>query len=155
MAKRIIIKGDDPTLRKKSRPVTVFDHRLHQLLDDMYETMLEANGVGLAAVQVGILRRVCIIDVGEGRIELINPVITKTSEEVMEETEGCLSFPGESGIVARPYIVTVQAQDRRGDLITVTGEELLARALCHELDHMDGVVFKDLASEMLEDEDEE
>ena len=145
MALRIIVTGEDPILRKKSREVTVFDERLHQLLDDMYQTMEEASGVGLAAVQVGVLRRVVVVDVGEGKIELINPVIVDRSEEKICMTEGCLSFPDESGLVERPKSVTVQALDRRGDLFTITGEDLLARALCHEVDHLDGIVYKDHA----------
>jgi len=155
MALRKIITVNDPILRKKSRPVTVFDKRLHMLLDDMSETMHEANGVGLAAVQVGVLRRVVVIDVGEGPIELINPVITKRSQESVNSAEACLSFPGQSGMVARPQAVTVQAQNRTGDLVTHTGEELLARAFCHEIDHLDGVLFQDLATEMLDDKEEE
>lgn len=155
MALRNILKFGDPTLRKKSRDVTVFDKRLHQLLEDMADTMHEANGVGLAAVQVGVLRRVVTIDVGEGVIELINPVVKDTSEETIIRSEGCLSFPGQWGLVERPAKVTVEAQDRHGNPITVTGEEMLARALCHETDHTNGIVFIDLASEMLEDDDDD
>lgn len=155
MAIRNIRKWNDPILRKKSRDVTVFDAKLHQLLDDMYETMGQANGAGLAAVQVGILRRAVVIDVGEGRIELINPVITQRSEETVNSSEGCLSFPGQWGLVERPQTVTVEAQDRDGNPITVTGEDLLARAICHEVDHTVGIVFTDLATEMLDDEDDE
>lgn len=153
MATRIIRKWDDPILRKKSRDVTVFDARLHQLLDDMLETMREANGAGLAAVQVGVLRRAVIVDVGEGPIELINPVITARSEEAILSNEGCLSFPGQWGMVERPKQVTAEAQDRNGDPITVTGEEMLARAICHETDHTNGIVFVDIATEMLDEED--
>jgi peptide deformylase len=140
-------------LRKKSREVTVFDTRLHQLLEDMADTMQEANGVGLAAVQVGVLRRAVTLDVGEGIIELINPAITERSEEEVTEGEGCLSYPGEWGLVSRPKRVTVTAQDRHGDLISLSGEDLLARAICHEVDHLDGAVFMDIAIEMV-DEDE-
>lgn len=150
MATRTIITGGDESLRKKSREVTVFDQRLHTLLEDMAETMHQANGVGLAAVQVGVLRRVVVVDVGEGVIELVNPVITQRSNEEVCTIEGCLSFPGEAGMVPRPKWVTVQAQDRNGDLMTITGEEMLARAFCHELDHLDGVVFHDRAERMLE-----
>lgn len=153
MALRNIIKDSDETLRKKSRQVTVFDARLHQLLDDMAETMTEANGVGLAAVQVGVLRRVVTIDVGEGLIELINPVITEASEEMICIAEGCLSYPGESGMVPRPKRATVEAQDRNGDPITITGEDLLARAFCHELDHLDGIVFWDRVVDVEDDDD--
>ncbi|MCL2580425.1 MAG: peptide deformylase [Oscillospiraceae bacterium] len=159
MALRIILTGEDAVLRKKSREVTVFDERLHQLLDDLYETMEEANGVGLAAVQVGILRRAVVIDVGEGRIELINPVITQRSDEKICSPEGCLSFPGETGLVERPKSVTVEALDRNGNFFAVTGQDLLARALCHELDHLDGIIYQDHAILMLDpsevaDEDE-
>ena len=152
MAIRNIIGEQDGLLRKKSREVTVFDKRLHTLLDDMIETMNSANGVGLAAVQVGVLRRVCIVDVGEGVVELVNPVITEASEETVCDAEGCLSFPGQYGMVERPLRVTVQAQDRNGNPFTIKGEELFARALCHEIDHTNGIVFTDLTSEMIEDE---
>lgn len=155
MAKRIILKDTDDTLRKKSRDVTVFDKRLHQLLDDMAETMHDVNGVGLAAVQVGVLRRVFITDVGEGVTEFINPKIMKRSRETLNESEGCLSSPGVYGMVERPQSVTVFAQNRNGDGFTMTGENLLARALCHENDHLDGVLFKDLATEMLDPDDVE
>lgn len=155
MALRRIITGDDPILRKKSRPVTVFDSRLHILLDDMAESMREANGVGLAAVQVGVLRRVVTIDVGDGIIELINPVIAERSEEVVTASEGCLSFPGEAGTVDRPQKVTVEGLDRHGNFISVNGEDLLARAICHETDHLDGILYKDLASELYDEDDEE
>lgn len=155
MALRILLKSEDPVLRQKCREITVFDDRLHQLLDDMYETMTNVNGVGLAAIQVGILRRAAVIDVGEGPIELINPVITEKSEETISMTEGCLSFPGMCGIVQRPKTVTVQAFDRNGNLFSLTGEELLARAICHEVDHLDGVVYMDIATEMLEPSEED
>lgn len=155
MALRRIVGGDDPILRKKSRDVTVFDRRLHQLLDDMAETMQRACGVGLAAVQVGVLRRVIVIDMGEGVIELVNPVIIDRSEETEGLYEGCLSFPGESGFVERPKSVTVQAQDRHGNLFVKTGEGLLARAFCHEIDHIHGILYKDLATEIVLDEQEE
>lgn len=140
MAIRNIVKEGDPLLAKTSRPVEKFDGRLHQLLDDMYETMVEADGCGLAAVQVGILRRVCIVDVGEGVIELINPVIKGKSGR-QEEAEGCLSLPGVSGVTERPMHVIVEAQDRHGNSFVVKGEGLKARALCHEIDHLDGILF--------------
>jgi len=155
MALRIMLKSEDPALREKSREITFFDGRLHQLLDDMYETMMNVNGAGLAAVQVGILRRAAVIDVGEGPIELINPVITEKSEETISMTEGCLSFPGIFGIVQRPKTVTVQALDRNGNPFSLTGEELLARAICHEVDHLDGVVYIDIATEMLDPDEED
>lgn len=150
MAKRNILDDRDGTLRKKSRNVTVFDSRLHQLLDDMAETMESVNGVGLAAVQVGVLRRVFIADAGEGIIEFINPKIIKRSKERINDSEGCLSFPGQYGMVERPKSVTIEAQDRNGDLFKMSGEGLLARAMCHETDHLDGVIFLDLATEMLD-----
>ena len=142
MAIRNIVKNGDDILRKVCRSQLTFDDRLATILDDMKETMYAADGVGLAAPQVGILRRYCVIDVGEGIVELVNPVITETEGEQIEQ-EGCLSFPGEYGDVKRPEKVTVRAQDRFGNNITVTGEGLMARALCHEIDHLDGVVFKD------------
>lgn len=149
MIREIIKEGDD-ILRKKCRPVEKFDEKLHSLLDDMYETMQEANGVGLAGPQVGILRRVAVIDVGEGRVELINPEIVKESGEQTGD-EGCLSFPGKWGEVTRPMKVTVKAQDRFGKEFKIKGTELLARAFCHELDHLDGVVFLDKVNKMIEE----
>lgn len=140
MAIRNIVKEGDPLLLKTSRPVERFDDRLHQLLDDMHETMVAADGCGLAAVQVGILRRVCIIDVGEGVIELINPVIKGKSGR-QEEAEGCLSLPGVGGVTERPMHVIVEAQDRYGNTFVVKGDGLKARALCHEIDHLDGILF--------------
>lgn len=142
MALRNIVKNGDDILRKVCRTQMNFDERLATILDDMAETMYNADGVGLAAPQIGILRRYCVIDVGEGIIELVNPVIEATEGE-QEDQEGCLSFPGEYGIVRRPMKVTVRAQDRHGKSFTVTGEGLLARALCHEIDHLDGIVYKD------------
>jgi peptide deformylase len=153
MAIRTIVKDGNDFLRKKSREITVFDARLHTLLDDMLETMHAANGVGLAAVQVGILRRALVVDLGEDLVELINPVILETSEETQNDPEGCLSFPGEYGLVERPLRVKVQAQDRHGDLIILEAEGLKARAFCHEIDHLNGVLFIDLATEMLDDKD--
>ena len=142
MALRNIVKEGDPTLRKISRSVLNFDEKLWTLLDDMIDTMYHAEGCGLAAPQVGILRRVCIIDVGEGVIELVNPVIEE-EEGNQEETEGCLSCPGEYGITRRPMKVTVRAQDRNGNTFTLEGEGLKARALCHEIDHLNGILYKD------------
>ena len=152
MAIRNIVKKGDDVLRKTSREVTEINDRIITLLDDMYETMLDDNGVGLAAVQVGILRRVVVIDIGEGKIELINPKIIKTEGE-QREIEGCLSCPGESGYTIRPMKVTVEALNRKGEKFTVSGEGLLARAFCHELDHLDGILFIDKAVEMLEPEE--
>ena len=151
MALRKIVTGEDPVLRKTSRTVENFDEKLGVLLDDMAETMYKAEGVGLAAVQVGILKRVVTIDVGDGLIELVNPVITESSG-TQEDSEGCLSFPNEFGIVERPNQVTVKAFDRSGKPVEYHGTGLLARAFCHEIDHLDGVVFKDKVKEMLEPE---
>lgn len=144
MALREIVKYGDDILRKKCRPVTAFDEKLHILLDDMRETLAKAEGAGLAAPQVGMLRRVVIIDVHDknGVIELINPEIIDT-DGVQCGGEGCLSLPGEWHEVERPLKVTVKAQDRNGNEFTLTGEGLLARAFCHELDHLDGVLFID------------
>ena len=117
-----------------------FDEKLWALLDDMYQTMKKEEGVGLAAVQVGVLKRVVVIDIGEGRMELVNPVITKSSG-VQKEQEGCLSLPGRYAVTKRPSRVQVKAQDRRGKWHIYTGEGLKARAFCHELDHLDGILF--------------
>jgi peptide deformylase len=143
----------DSSLRKLSREVTVFDKRLHQLLDDMAETLTDAEGAGLAAVQVGVLRRAFIIDLGEGITEYINPKIIERSDDTLNESEGCLSSPGQYGMVERPRYVKLEAQDRHGDLVVHEGEGLLARAMCHEYDHLNGVLFKDLATEMLDEEE--
>ena len=148
MAKRkIVALGEDDVLRRHARRVEKFDDRLGVLLDDMAETMYAANGAGLAAPQVGILKRVVVIDVGDGLIELINPEIIAT-EGAAVNVESCLSVPGRCGTVERPEKVTVRAQDRSGETIEVTGEGFLAMALCHELDHLDGVVYVD---KMIED----
>ena len=152
MAIRNVVKEGDDVLRKSARPVIEFNHRLHELLDDMAETMYATNGVGLAANQVGILRRVVVIDVGEGLIELVNPEIVKKSGN-QQEVEGCLSSPGEYGITSRPMKVTVEAYDRFGNPVSYSGEGLLARAFCHELDHLDGVLFKDNVVRMLAPEE--
>ncbi len=151
MAIRNILKDEDPTLRKVCRPVTEFNERLWQLLDDMADTMHEAAGVGLAGPQVGILRRVVVMDVGEGVIEAINPEIVATEGEQTGE-EGCLSFPGKWGMVTRPYKVKMKAQNRHGKWFFLTGEELLARCMCHEIDHLDGVVFLDHVSQVMMEE---
>ena len=152
MAIRNIVKEGDPVLKKVSRPVEKFDDRLHVLLDDMYETM-KKDGVGLAAVQVGVLRRVVVIDIGEGRIELINPEIIAQEGE-QQDVEGCLSCPGKYGVTSRPMQVTVKAQDRNGEYFTITGRELLARAFCHEIDHLKGRLMRDVMTrELTEDDD--
>ena len=142
MALRKIRKKGDDILFKKSKEVKVFDKKLAELLDDMYDTMKDADGVGLAAVQVGILKRCLVIDIGEGRIELVNPVITaKEGEQIGQE--GCLSVPDVWGDVKRPKRVEVSAYDRSGKPITQEGEDLLAVALCHEIDHLNGELFDD------------
>lgn len=145
MAKRNIVKIGDDILRKVCRTQLTFDDKLHTILDDMKETMYGAEGVGLAAPQVGILRRYCIVDVGDGLIEMINPVIIENSSETQTGNEGCLSIPDRSEIVTRPMKVKVRAQNRYGENIVVEGEGLKARALCHEIDHLDGVLYIDKA----------
>ena len=149
--RQIVIEGDD-VLTKKCREVVKFDDRLAMILDDMTETLHLANGVGLAAPQVGILRRIVVVDVGEGPIELVNPVIIEQSGE-QEGLEGCLSCPGEWGITKRPMNVTVKAFDRKGKEFTVSGEGLLAKAFCHELDHLEGVLYKQIAIRMVSPEE--
>lgn len=153
MAIRRILNETEEMLRKHSRAVEKFDDRLHMLIDDLAETMEEANGVGLAAPQVGVLRRVVTIDVGEGVIEMINPEIIYESAEQIDDAEGCLSSPGEYGMVKRPKKVRAKFYDRYGNLCEIEGEGLLARAICHETDHLNGRLFKDLASRMLETEE--
>lgn len=150
MAKRTIVTREDPVLRKKSRPVEKVDDRIRLLLDDMYDTMKEV-GVGLAGPQIGILRRIVVIDIGDehGRIDLVNPEILAV-EGSQEEVEGCLSCPGENAVVARPMKVTVKALDRDGKEFTMTGTGLLARAFCHEIDHLEGILFTDKAIEMVD-----
>lgn len=140
--RNIVLYGDD-ILRKKSREVEKFDERLHQLLDDMAETMYKNEGAGLAAVQIGILKRVITIDAGHGLIELVNPVILETSG-MQNGPEGCLSVPGKFVDIKRPYKVKVRAFDRHGNPFTMEGTELLARAFCHEIDHLDGKLYVDL-----------
>ena len=150
MALRNIVLQGDEVLTKVCRPVTEFNDRLHTLLDDMTETLLDSGGVGLAAPQVGILRRVCVVQNEDDEIiELINPEIIETEGE---ETalEGCLSVPGKYGEVTRPYYVRVRAQDRNGNTFEHNGSGLLARAFCHELDHLDGKLYIDCAIQMLE-----
>ena len=153
MAIRNIVKDGDPVLRKTSREVTEITPRTITLLDDMRDTLKQANGAGLAAVQVGVLRRVVLVDTEEtGLLELINPrIIAYTGEQ--EEAEGCLSVPGVWGITRRPMSVTVKAMNRDGEEFTVTGTGLAARAFCHELDHLEGVLFTDKMIEKLDPED--
>lgn len=145
MAIRKIVHIEDELLRKKSRKVENFDRRLHVLLDDMAQTMRDANGVGLAAPQVAVLKRAVVMDVGDGNglIELINPeIIAREGEQ--DGTEGCLSVPGRQGRVVRPKKVTVRAQDRYGEWFELTGEDLLARCICHETDHLEGTLYVDV-----------
>ena len=144
MATLKILKFGDPTLRKVSRPVEEITPRIHTLLDDMTETMRAAGGCGLAAVQVGVLRRVVVIEVEEGKVfELINPKIIAYAGE-QQEQEGCLSNPGSYGVTKRPKHVTVRALDRHGNQYDLTGDDLLARAICHECDHLDGKLYTDV-----------
>ena len=142
MAIRNIVKVGDDVLRKICRTQMTFDQKLWSLLDDMAETMYKAEGVGLAAPQVGILRRVCVVDVGDGLIELINPVITEKSGS-QKGNEGCLSVPDRFEEVTRPNKVTVKAQNRMGENIEIKAEGFLARAFCHEIDHLDGILYID------------
>ena len=152
---RNIIKLGDETLRKISKPMQKFDLRLWLLLRDMADTMYKADGVGLAAPQIGILRRVVVIDVQDehGLIELVNPEIIAMEGE-QAGSEGCLSVPGRRGYVVRPNKVTVRAQDRKGKFFEITGEELLARALCHEIDHLDGIMYVDKMDHEIFDDEE-
>ena len=147
--REIVLEGER-ILTKKCRPVEKFDQKLAVLLDDMAETLKAAYGVGLAAPQVGILRRVCIVDVGDkdGLVELVNPEIISSSGK-QSGAEGCLSCPNEYGLVDRPMFVTVKAQDRNGKEFTIKGEGLKARAFCHEIDHLDGIIFKQKMERLL------
>ena len=151
---RKIVKLGDETLRKQSKPMQKFDLRLWLLLRDMADTMYKADGVGLAAPQVGILRRVVVVDTGDGLVELINPeIIAREGEQA--GAEGCLSLPGRQGYVVRPQKVTVRAQDRKGKPFEITAEGLKARAFCHEIDHLDGVLYIDVMDHDIFDEDKE
>ena len=152
MGLRNILTDKEPALHKTCRPVTNFDNKLHKLLDDMAETLAEANGVGLAAPQVGILRRVVIVDTGEGILELVNPTLLETDGE-QEGAEGCLSVPGKYGLVKRPYYAKVRAQDRYGAWYEAEGEELIARCFCHELDHLDGIIYTEVMERYLTEEE--
>lgn len=155
MALRKILNKRDESLHKKCRPVEKFDDRLHTLLDDMAQTLEQAQGVGLAAPQVGILRRVVIIDVGDGTgvHELINPEITYRSEETQRVLEGCLSCPNEWGYTIRPMTVRFKAQDRNGEWYEMEVHELFAQAVCHELDHLDGHIFTEYVVEWADPDD--
>ena len=152
MALRNIITEGNPTLNKVCRPVTAFDERLATLIDDMKETVVHANGVGLAAPQVAVLRRVVVVDLGEEIVELVNPRILTTEGE-QDGLEGCLSVPDRYGMVKRPQKVKIEAQDRHGDWYEYEGEDLIARCFCHELEHLDGHLFTEKAYHMLSDEE--
>jgi peptide deformylase len=155
MGLRKILTDKDPALHKVCKPVTAFDEKLHKLLDDMRETLIDSNGVGLAAPQVGILRRVFLVDVGlngEDILECINPEILETDGE-QEGAEGCLSVPGRYGLVKRPYWVKIRAQDRNGDWFEAEGEELIGRCFCHENDHLDGIVYTEVMERFLTEEE--
>ena len=151
MGLRKILTDKDPALHKVCKPVTAFDEKLHKLLDDTQETLVDSGGVGLAAPQVGILRRIFLVDVGlDGNeiIEFINPEILETDGE-QEGPEGCLSVPGKYGLVKRPYWVKVRAQDRYGEWFEAEGEELIGRCFCHENDHLDGIVYTEVMDRFL------
>ena len=152
MGLRKILTDKDPALHKVCKPVTSFDAKLHKLLDDMGETMRDANGVGLAAPQVGILRRVVTVDLGDEILELVNPSLVETDGEQIG-AEGCLSVPGKYGLVKRPYYAKVKAQDRFGDWFEVEGEELIGRCFCHELDHLDGIVYTEVMERWLTEDE--
>ena len=152
MGLRKILTDKDPALHKVCKPVEVFDNKLHKLLDDMRETLIDSNGVGLAAPQVGILRRVVLVDTGEEILELINPEMLETDGEQVGP-EGCLSVPGKYGLVKRPDWAKVRAQDRYGDWYEAEGEELIARCFCHELDHLDGIVYTEVMERYLTEEE--
>jgi peptide deformylase len=152
MALRKILTDKDPALHKVCKPVVAFDSKLHKLLDDMADTLAEANGVGLAAPQVGILRRVVIVDTGEDILELVNPEMLETDGEQVGP-EGCLSVPGKYGLVKRPYYAKVRAQDRFGEWYEVEGEELIGRCFCHELDHLDGIVYTEVMERFLTEDE--
>ena len=153
MAVRDILLFGDERLRKPCAEVDKFDAELWVLLDDMYETMCAADGVGLAAPQIGVLKRVVVIDVGDGRLELVNPVILSMRGKQLE-AEGCLSYPGKLGVVKRPARVKVRALNRYGKAVEYKGAELLARAFCHEIDHLNGILYKDKVIEWVEEDNE-
>lgn len=152
MGLRKILTDKEPALHKVCRPVEKFDWKLHKLLDDMAETLAEANGVGLAAPQVGILRRVVIVDTGEEILELVNPTLVETGGEQVG-AEGCLSVPGKYGLVKRPNYAKVRAQNRDGEWFEAEGQELIARCFCHELDHLDGIVYTEVMERFLTEEE--
>ncbi len=152
MALRKILTDAEPALHKVCKPVEKFDQKLHTLLDDMQDTLIESGGVGLAAPQVGILRRVVLVDTEEEILELINPTLVETDGEQVG-AEGCLSVPGKYGLVKRPYYAKVRAQDRNGEWYEAEGEELIARCFCHELDHLDGIIYTQVMERYLTEEE--
>ena len=160
MGLRKILTVSEPALHKVCKPMVNFDNRLFRLLEDMRETLIDSGGVGLAAPQVGILRRVVLVDVGDEILELVNPTLLETDGEQIG-AEGCLSVPGKYGLVKRPYWAKVRAQDRNGNWFEAEGEELIARCFCHELDHLDGIIYTDVMEryltedELLMDDEEE
>jgi len=152
MGLRKILTDKEPALHKVCKPMVNFDDRLFRLLADMRETLVDSGGVGLAAPQVGILRRVVLVDTGEEILELINPTLVETDGE-QEGPEGCLSVPGKYGLVKRPYYAKVRAQDRNGNWFEAEGEELIARCFCHELDHLDGILYTEVMERFLTDDE--
>lgn len=152
MALRKILSNKEPALHKVCKPVESFDSKLHRLLDDMKETLIESGGVGLAAPQVGILRRVVLVDNGKKILELVNPSLVETDGEQVGP-EGCLSVEGKYGLVKRPYYAKVRAQDRNGNWFETDGEELTARCFCHELDHLDGILYTQVMERFLTEEE--
>ena len=152
MGLRKILTDKEPALHKTCKEVTAFDAKLHKLLDDMHETLEDSGGVGLAAPQIGILRRIVLVDNGEEVLELINPTMLETDGEQIGP-EGCLSVPGKYGLVKRPYYAKVRAQDRFGEWYEADGEELTARCFCHELDHLDGIIYTEVMERYLTDEE--
>ena len=152
MGLRKILTDAEPALHKVCKPVEQFDKKLHALLKDMEDTLIDSGGVGLAAPQVGILRRVVLVDTGEEILELINPSLLETDGEQVGP-EGCLSVPGKYGLVKRPYYAKVRAQDRDGNWFEAEGEELIARCFCHELDHLDGIIYTEVMDRFLTEEE--
>ena len=152
MALRKILSDSEPALHEVCKPVESFDSKLHRLLDDMRETLIESGGVGLAAPQVGILRRVVLVDNGEQILELINPTMVETDGEQVG-AEGCLSVPGKYGLVKRPYYAKVRAQDRNGNWFEAEWAEFTARCFCHELDHLDGIIYTEVMERLLTDKE--
>ena len=152
MGLRKILTVDEPALHKTCKPVTEFDAKLHKLLDDMRDTLLDSGGVGLAAPQVGIVRRVVLVDTGDEILELVNPTLVETSGEQVG-AEGCLSVPNKYGLVKRPYYAKIRAQDRFGNWYEAEGEELTARCFCHELDHLDGILYTQVMDRLLTEEE--